>query len=362
VVLCNGDRAYLRTTYNLPNTQYFWNTGAATPEIMAVTEGVYSLLINTWIKDSTILCHYSDTIRVISSPYPIADFEAEPTAGCIPFSAQFQNLTDFDNHVHPYNDVAVSYFWEVYDDEGNLQATSYESDPRFEFTKQSNYHIKLVATTNAGCSDTLIKYNYIYASTPPQAEFLAVPETQFLSDGDVYFLNFVDTTILAAESTIWHWDFGDGTVDSSDYSPTHHYEDWGDYEVTFYVSNDLNCSDQITHRVSIEAELKFPNVITPNGDGLNDVFAIEDLNPDINPNDPSKFRTNQLSIFNRWGKKVYEAENYDTYAKNGEITIGKKVFAGENCSDGTYYYTFFYKGKIRSINMSGTLMIFREAK
>jgi gliding motility-associated-like protein len=272
------------------------------------------------------------------------------------------NLTDFDNHVHPYTDIEVSYSWEVYDEDGRLQFVSQEPEPKIEFTQQGNYHILLIATTSTGCIDSLMKPDYIHSVLQPHVEFIAIPETAFLSDSGIYFLNFADTTILADENTVWYWDFGDGTIDSSSYSPTHHYDEWGDYEVVFYVSNGLGCNDRIAHLVSIEADLMFPNVITPNGDGLNDVFAIENLNTRINSDDPSQFRTNLLAIFNRWGKKVYEAENYDTYVKDGDITVGHKAFGGENCPDGTYYYTFYYKGKLQSVNVNGTLMILREAQ
>jgi gliding motility-associated-like protein len=290
----------------------------------------------------------------------VADFSAVPTEGCTPFTVKMQNETDFDNDVHPYEDVTISYTWRVYDTEGRFHFGSNEVDPEFEFTQQGSYHIQLIATTNIGCNDTMIKYNYITTVSPPHAEFMAIPETQSISDSGIYFLNFIDTSILA--TSIWYWDFGDGLTDSATISPTHQYEEWGDYVVTFFVRNGLGCSDEISHRVSIEADLQFPNVITPNGDGLNDVFAIENLNTSINPDDPVQFRTNRLSIFNRWGRKVYDAENYDTFMQNGAITIGKKAFDGTNCPDGTYYYTFYYRGKIKSINVNGTLMIFRNAK
>jgi gliding motility-associated-like protein/uncharacterized repeat protein (TIGR01451 family) len=60
-----------------------------------------------------------------------------------------------------------------------------------------------------------------------------------------------------------------------------------------------------------------PNVITPNGDGLNDTFEIKGLN---------KFSRNEILIFNRYGDHVYEKEDY----KNDWDAIG--------LVDGTYFY------------------------
>jgi len=362
LTLCNGDIGYLRTDYDLPNTFYFWNNGVTEPEIRVVAEGVYTLTILTWINDSTRLCRHDDTVYVFSTPYPIADFDAYPVEGCTPFTVQMHNFTDFDNHVHPYDDVIINYEWQVYDETGRLHFISNEIEPEFEFSMQGNYTVYLIATTGMGCTDTLIRPDFIRTTLQPHVEFMAIPETQYLSDSGFFFMNFMDTALLALPTTIWYWDFGDGNIDSTNFSPTHYYEEWGDYVVTFFVSNGLGCNDQIAHQVSVEADLKFPNIITPNGDGLNDVFAIENLNNSINPDDPEKFRTNKLSIFNRWGRKVFEAENYDTFMKNGDISVGQKAFSGDNCPDGTYYYTFYYKGKLKTLHLNGSLMIVRDSK
>lgn len=60
-------------------------------------------------------------------------------------------------------------------------------------------------------------------------------------------------------------------------------------------------------------EFRLPNVFTPNGDGINDVFYIEGLNAD-----------DRILIFNRWGLKITEFK-------------GDEGWDAENVSDGTYY-------------------------
>lgn len=62
-------------------------------------------------------------------------------------------------------------------------------------------------------------------------------------------------------------------------------------------------------------EFMIPTLFTPNGDGLNDAFKIKGL--------PSG---SELSVYNRWGDKVYENKNYDN------------LWNGNNSSDGVYYY------------------------
>jgi len=70
----------------------------------------------------------------------------------------------------------------------------------------------------------------------------------------------------------------------------------------------------------IEIEFQIPNVITPNGDGINDLFVIPFITSEYN-----------LTILNRWGEKVFETSNpnqeYWDGSNNGAIN-----------SDGVYFY------------------------
>ena len=72
--------------------------------------------------------------------------------------------------------------------------------------------------------------------------------------------------------------------------------------------------------VDVDGKLAFYNIITPNRDGLNDVLTI--ANAGLYPG-------NQLSIFNRWGKQVYQTTNY------------RNDWGGDDkISAGVYYYLF----------------------
>ena len=62
-------------------------------------------------------------------------------------------------------------------------------------------------------------------------------------------------------------------------------------------------------------DLQVPNVITPNDDGLNDVFKVSSANTN-----------SKLEIYNRWGRKVYEQANY------------QNTWGADNQPAGVYYY------------------------
>lgn len=72
-------------------------------------------------------------------------------------------------------------------------------------------------------------------------------------------------------------------------------------------------------------ELLIPNVFSPNGDGINDMFIIEGLQDE-----------DEVIIYNRWGIKVYE------FAKINDAWDGRTT-AGEKCIEGVYYYVVIRK-------------------
>lgn len=78
--------------------------------------------------------------------------------------------------------------------------------------------------------------------------------------------------------------------------------------------------------IQVDNDLFIPNGLSPNGDGKNDVFEILGLN---------KYPDNSLSIFNRWGSLIYQAEPYqnDWRGQNNQKTI-----LGDEVVDGTYFY------------------------
>lgn len=87
-------------------------------------------------------------------------------------------------------------------------------------------------------------------------------------------------------------------------------------------------------------EIIIYNLVTPNGDGKNDYFRIENIQ--LYPN-------NKVEIYNRWGTRVYERRNYDpngdgsiqvfTGYSEGNTTLAK----GSKLPSGTYYYVVTYE-------------------
>ena len=116
------------------------------------------------------------------------------------------------------------------------------------------------------------------------------------------------------------WDFGDSTTSTDDF-PSHSYQNDGTYTVTLIAYNEYGCSDTISRAVlMIDDVLQIPNVITPNGDGINDAFIIENID---------KYPYSTLTILNRWGNVVYEINGYDN------------TWDAKDQPGGTYYYILY---------------------
>src|SRR5690606_18079498 len=82
-----------------------------------------------------------------------------------------------------------------------------------------------------------------------------------------------------------------------------------------------------------------PNVITPNSDGLNDVFEVKGL---------ELFYKNkvEVEIFDRWGNRVYQSNDYRNDWNGGEAP------------EGTYYYILRVKDGENTVH-KGIITILR---
>ncbi|KAA9340302.1 T9SS type B sorting domain-containing protein [Adhaeribacter soli] len=101
----------------------------------------------------------------------------------------------------------------------------------------------------------------------------------------------------------------------------------GTGSITVTESNAAGCkwgSASLEVEISGEPDLIIYNIITPNNDGKNDAFVIENL---------KWYPQHELRIFNRWGVEVYQTKNYLNNWK------------AENISSGIYYYFFTAQGK-----------------
>ena len=135
-------------------------------------------------------------------------------------------------------------------------------------------------------------------------------------------IKFIDVTKSA---TSYYWQFGDGSV-SQEQTPVHLYANGGNYNVLLSVNRESICTDSVLKTVYYEAPLGervfIPNSFTPNGDGNNDLFEISTFRP---------CEIYKLTIFNRWGQKVFVSEDASNTPWDG-------TFNGEKLAEDIYIY------------------------
>jgi gliding motility-associated-like protein len=95
-------------------------------------------------------------------------------------------------------------------------------------------------------------------------------------------------------------------------------------------------STRDTVQVTVFKEIKIPNAFTPNGDGVNDTWVIPGL---------AAYRNCSLSVFNRYGQRVFETKDYT------------RPWNGKGMPIGTYYYLIDLKE--RGLLLSGWVDILK---
>lgn len=98
--------------------------------------------------------------------------------------------------------------------------------------------------------------------------------------------------------------------------------------IYFESTNELFCVaiDSVFIRSRIDIDIYFPNIITPNGDGLNDFFNI---------GASSTLKTSQINVYDRWGNLIYVGPT----TEDRQIAAGwDGTRAGVPVEIGTYAY------------------------
>jgi gliding motility-associated-like protein len=159
-------------------------------------------------------------------------------------------------------------------------------------------------------------------------------------------------------SVRYFWDFGKplagASNESTNANPEFYYgSDTGTYTICLMAFNDFDCWDSTCKTVRIgQVRVIIPNVFTPdNDDGYNDAFDIDIVG----------YTEYHLTIYNRWGAKVFEGDE-DGYRNDGINWNGKNQQDGLPCPSGTYFYVFNYQLYTESApkTVHGTITLIRD--
>ena len=138
---------------------------------------------------------------------------------------------------------------------------------------------------------------------------------------------------------------------------------YGIYEFEFEACDEVN-----TLEVGVSCPPSIPNAFSPDGDGINDVFYIENITTDV-------YAESILYIYNKWGRIVYIDPYYGldndwwdgrTSRPHQLITsfLPERYFNDDYVNDGVYFYTLelFNKTVSQKEFYSGDINIFSQER
>jgi gliding motility-associated-like protein len=276
---------------------YQWSTGDTTPTISAGV-GEYWVLIT-----DANTCEGSDTVSVVAIDLPLVQISgilAACAGGTTTLSA---------------NEGYAAYLWST----GSTEAITVAG---------VGTHTVQV-TDDEGCQNSATA---VVLPVIPFADFSFDPSPIFGTGKPTQFTD-LSATVDTIPAVSWIWTFGDGNG-SAEQNPIHNYAEAGVYPVTLTIIDAFGCTAFITYDYTVIGNLEVPNVISPNGDGVNDFFVVGNL---------EEYPPAALSIWNRWGNLVFEA---NPYLNN---------WNGDDQSAGVYFYLLklkngaLFKGNITLI-------------
>ncbi len=269
----------------------------------AAASGIYTVTVTDEIG-----CSGLATIAIQIYPLPSVAIVPSVSEGCVPQCISFLGSTNATG-------TNVAYNWNLDNGltlNGGTTLTSC-------YTAARNYSPSLNITDANGCKNTATVAINIFPL--PQADFTFSPNKPTIYDN---LVQFSDLSTVNNENSItqWNWYFGGNTVAASTPNTSYRFENLGNYLVSLVVKSNNGCLDTIHKRIVVEDEyaLYVPNTFTPNNDERNDTFQPKGTG----------FKNYELSIFNRWGERIFVSNDIEVGWDGTE--------KGQLSQDGVYAY------------------------
>lgn len=160
---------------------------------------------------------------------------------------------------------------------------------------------------------------------PVQAHVYPVPQAS-ASVQDQQIESGETTRLMASGGVSYSWSPATGLDDPTSPSPMARPEETTRYTVT--VRNENGCEDTASVEVNVRQLLVIPNAFSPNGDGLNDTWEIDNI---------EYFPDTKVEVYNRWGNLIFERTNYRNEWDG--------TYRGAKLPVSTYFYVITVPGK-----------------
>ncbi|MFJ7541790.1 MBG domain-containing protein, partial [Pedobacter suwonensis] len=198
---------------------------------------------------------------------------------------------------------------------------SLSTKPTVSTTANRNVAGNYVLSASGGVSNN---YSFVYVNGTLTIN--AIPSVSIVSSKGTEISKGETSVLTASGGTAYSWSAASGIV-SGQNTASLNVRPLQTTTYTVRVTNASGCisSASITIKINEDYKLVANNILTPNGDGINDTWFVQNI--DMYPN-------NEVRIFDRNGREMYSKKSYDN-SWNG--TIG-----GNDLAEGTYYYIITY--------------------
>jgi gliding motility-associated-like protein len=281
LTICEGKSTTLTSSSSTGNS---WSTGATTSSINVITAGVYTLTVTSGT------CTNSSSATVVVNSLPVISLPA------------IVEICENDEVTLDAQNSGSSYLW-----------STAQTSQTIEVSNQGFYYVTV--TNSHSCVDSAKVF--LQVNSLPIVD--AGNDTTIIKGNNITLNPYITGNTELAYQWIPDLFLNNSTLSNPNSEPEE------DIVYTLLVTDENECvaSDSISIHVKTN-DLIIYNVITPNNDGKNEKWIIENI---------SNYRNNKVYVFNRNGNKLYEAENY-----NNETAFWNAVYSGKPVPAGTYYY------------------------
>lgn len=314
----NGSAAFTTWFWNNGNNQVQRNTTSTPVTFTYPNTGSFTLKHVVAISD---LCVSDTAVRVVQVyERPVASFTTDNSNWCPDIPHTFTDASSSSDS--PVN----SWYWNF--DDGT---TAQSSNPVKAYQAAGTYRVRLSVTSKHGClSDTATQNIRIYP----------IP---VISAGRSFMVDIgtrvrFEATAINSTQLSFQWLPATELDNATLLTPQH----VASSDQVFWLSatgpGGCIASDSLT--ITVLKPIIIPNVFSPNGDGIHDIWAISNL---------ADYPNTTVRVFNRYGVNVFSSIGYH---RSWDGTAN-----GKPLPFGTYYYIIDLKNGIAPMN--GTLTIVR---
>ncbi|MCC5923559.1 MAG: gliding motility-associated C-terminal domain-containing protein [Crocinitomicaceae bacterium] len=335
--ICSGDTAVFILT-GQPGYQVTYELNGAQQIITIDSTGTYtSVLPNANSNMSFIVteifdgnCARTDTLinNLLFNPTPIPSFNSLNNTYCDYETPSNLILTITGqgpwNITYAFNDSVIS--------------VATWSNP-YNFGNQPGVY-EIIAITDAFCTDSsgiVATIEIIDAPAPPVVN---VPDL-------ICHQNFTELVTGTSPNGNLSWFSNEDLTDIVGQGETFQPIDVPGITTYYVIATENGCESEPTvFTVEVDiCSVIVPEGFSPNGDGINDFFVIQNLNA---------FPGSKFTVFNRWGGEVYHS---DDYQNNWDGTSTSNLNIGGNqLPEGTYYYLLELGENSDFPNLSGSIL------